>query len=117
MAVAREEFQRLTVTIDNGFQGINTRLDRLNDRTHKVENSDTELRTRITANDGRLTAIEETLFDQQRERRQAPDDRSATKRESAIVILGLAVMTVLVKLAFLFGSAVIDMLKTALKLK
>lgn len=109
--------QRLYETIDDGFRGVHSRLDVLNGRTVKGEISDAEIRTGAVLFDRRLTNVEDEIFAHPQRRVADIPPESATKRESAIVVLGLAVMTVLVKIAFVLGESAIEAIKAALRVK
>jgi hypothetical protein len=105
--LTRDEFKatmdRLYDTTDQGFKAMNERLDQLNGRTLKGEIADAELRTRVTS-------LEKELFSRPRRRRQdhagEGEEWAAafTKREYALMSLGIAVIGVLLKLIEFLGE-------------
>ncbi len=110
----RAEFERLYQRIDAGFKGIDDRLDTLNGRTRKVENSDTELQVK-------LKNLEHEVFRRRSTDRKDRDDdtdegqsrKLLTKRETALVAAGIAILGALFKLTTLLGGLVIDLVKKA----
>lgn len=114
---SRAEFKAFTERVyeqmDDGFSGVHSRLDVLNGRTGKGEVADAELRQRITS-------VEKEVFDEPRRRATdvpAPAPPFFTKREGALVALGVAVVGALLKLMLLSGEFALEFVKATLKVK
>lgn len=112
---SREEFkafcERVYEQMDDGFSGTHGRLDTLNGRTAKGEVADAELRARVTS-------IEKEVFRGPRRRVNDPPvvpPPFFTKREGALVALGVAVISAVVKLMLLSGEFALEFAKAALK--
>lgn len=113
--LSREEFTAFTTRIyqqmDDGFSGVHERLDTLNGRTGKGEVERENHRTRIVS-------LEKEIFSEPR--RRSTDVQTSpffTKREGALVALGVAVIGALLKVLLLSGQFVLEFLKAALKVK
>lgn len=112
---SREEFtaftDRLYETTDAGFKGVHTRLDVLNGRTLKGEIDRENLRTRVVS-------LEKEIFSEPRRRAtDTPPPPFFTKREGALVGLGIAVVAALLKFMLVAGEFAIELGKAALKVK
>lgn len=112
---SREEFAAFTTRIyqqmDDGFSGVHDRLDTLNGRTGKGEVERENHRTRIVN-------LEKEIF--AAPRRRSGDVATApffTKREGALVGLGIAVIGALLKVLLLSGQFAMEFIKAALKVK
>lgn len=115
--LTRDEFkgftERLYQTTDDGFRGVHDRLDMLNGRTLKGEIAHAELKAR-------LTSVEKEVF-----RRRADDHTTVpiatpsyfTKREKALVGLGILFVTALVKVLLMAGQFVVELGKAAVQAK
>jgi len=104
----REEFAAFTTRLyqqmDDGFTGVHSRLDTQNGRLTKGEVADAEIRVRVVS-------LEKEIFSRGRGRRLSDqlDDEAATsvrftKRESALIMLGLSIVYALIKLVEVVGS-------------
>lgn len=108
----RAEFERLYQRLDAGFNGIDDRLDTLNGRTRKVETSDVEQTLR-------LHTLEQEVFRRRSTDQKNRDDddgqprKLLTKRETALVAAGIAILGALFKLTTLLGGLVVDLVKKA----
>jgi hypothetical protein len=112
---SRAEFtafcDRLYEQMDAGFNGVHERLDTLNGRTGKGEVADAELRARITS-------VEKEVFNEPRRRSgDTPAPPLFTKREGALVALGIGVVGALLKVLLLSGQFALEFVKAALKVK
>lgn len=110
---SREEFKAFTERIyrqmDDGFGGVHERLDVLNGRTGKGEVADAELRQRVTS-------VEKEVFDGPRRRSgDSPVPPLFTKREGALVALGVTVLGALLKLMLVSGEFALEFAKATLK--
>lgn len=112
---SRAEFKAFTDRIyqqmDDGFTGVHDRLDVLNGRTGKGEVADAELRQRITG-------VEKEVFNEPRRRATDPPTPAPpffTKREGALVALGVAVIGALLKLMLVSGEFALELAKATLK--
>lgn len=114
---SREEFKafvaRVYEQIDDGFSGVHSRLDVLNGRTGRGEVADAELRQRITS-------VENELFNAPRRRATDPAVTVVTpplftKREGALVALGVTVVGALLKLMLVSGEFTLELVKAAIK--
>lgn len=116
--LGRAEFKaftdRLYQTTDDGFRGVHDRLDVLNGRTQKGEVASAELRSRVVS-------LEKEIF--RRRVTDGPDGGPGpavpffTKREKALVGLGVVVVGALMKFMLLAGEFVVEVARTALKAK
>lgn len=114
--LTRDEFkgftERLYQTTDDGFRGVHDRLDTLNGRTLKGEIAHAELKAR-------LISVEKEVF------RRRADDHAVpiatpsyfTKREKALVGLGILFVTALVKVLLMAGQFVVELGKAAVQAK
>jgi len=111
--LTREEFRgtmdRLYETTDQGFRTLTERLDTLNGRTLKGEIADAELRTRVVS-------LEKEVFSVPRRRREGAGEdpaapTSVTKREAALIALGVAVISALVKATLIVGEFAVAAIK------
>ena len=106
---SREEFERLYTSMDAGFKGIHDRLDTLNGRTGKGEVSDAEIRQRVTS-------LEKEVFTMPR-RRASDSDGRISKREGALLGLGLGILALILKLCLLLGDVAVEAAKAVIKVK
>lgn len=114
---SREEFKafvdRVYQQMDDGFSGVHERLDTLNGRTGKGEVERENLRTRIVS-------LEKETFSEPRRRvtdviSAPPPPSFFSKREGALVTLGVAAVATLLKLLLLSGQFVFELVKAAVK--
>lgn len=112
---SREEFtaftDRLYETTDTGFKGVHSRLDLLNGRTLKGEIERENIRTRIIS-------LEKEVFNapKRRESDVPPTPPPLfTKREGALVALGVAVVGALLKFMLVAGEFCVELAKVAIK--
>jgi hypothetical protein len=113
---SRAEMDRLYQTIDDGFKGTHSRLDLLNGRTLKGEQADADLRARVIG-------LEKEVFTRPRRRRHDGDEGTEvdkprpllTKRESALIGVGVMILAALVKLALFVGELGFETLKAVVK--
>lgn len=106
---SREEFNRLYETLDRGFTGIHNRMDVQNGRVGKAEVAQENIRTR-------LTSVEKELFRTPQRRRADAEIAVAaspffTKREKALIALGIATISALLKVTMLAGEAAFEAVK------
>lgn len=97
-------------TMDQGFEGVNTRLDVLNGRTVRLEVADGMFAVR-------MAAVEDDLqYHGPRRRRsdQAGNGEqwagAVTKREGALIGFGLVILTVILKVLEVVGTKLWDVL-------
>lgn len=111
--VSRDEFSafcdRLYKTQDAGFKGIHDRLDVLNGRTGKGELERERMR-------GRIILLEKELSAHPRRRMGEADAKGLplmTKRETALVVVGLTVIASSIKLMLVVGEFALAFLKAS----
>lgn len=101
------EFSRLEATIKEGFASTHLRLDGINGRVGKTELANENHRARIVS-------LEKTTFHRRRAdvsgQGEEWAERAVSKREGALIGLGLSILVVVLELLRVIGKALWDTL-------